>query len=169
LRITRLSSIPGSRISAGSNGRIFPAQIERLSGLKGCYTLTISLRKKLSLRIGSLGRARFPSGIYLYTGSALNGLRIRLSRHLRKGNKRCHWHIDCFLKCPQACVQEIWLYPGAGRRECYVNQRVATLPGAKIFVNGFGVSDCNAGCKSHLIYFSQKPTSRFQAAASSSS
>jgi len=161
LKITRLSSTLGCPISARSSGRIFPAQVDRLSGIKGSYTLIISLERRLSLRIGSLGIPEFSPGFYLYTGSALNGLRNRLSRHLRNQNKKCHWHIDYFLKCPQARIQEIWLYPGTGHQECYLNQRVAALSGAKNVVHGFGASDCKAGCRSHLIYFSQEPTYRF--------
>ena len=161
MKITRSSSTPACSISARSSGRIVPAQVDRLSALKGCYTLTIALRRKRLLRIGSLGSSHFAPGFYLYTGSALNGLKNRLSRYLRKQYKKCHWHIDYLLKCPQACIQEIRFYPGRGRPECFLNQRVAALPGAKIVAHGFGASDCKAGCKSHLLYFSQKPASRF--------
>src|SRR5262245_12800827 len=127
LKITRLSSTLGCPISTRSSGRIFPGQVDRLSGIKGCYTLIISLERRLSLRIGSLGIPEFSPGFYLYTGSALNGLKNRLAHHLRNQNKKCHWHIDYFLKCPQARVREIWLYPGTSRRECDLNQRVAAL------------------------------------------
>src|SRR5262245_11488063 len=157
--LTRLSSTPPCHLRTGSGSRALPTQIDRLPGIKGCYILTISLSRELLLLIGSLGRFHFPPGVYLYPDSALNGLKSRLSRHLRKRNKKCHWHIDYILKSSQARVQEIWLYPGTSRQECYFNQRVATLPGAKIVVHAFGASDCKAGCKSHLLYFSQKPTS----------
>ena len=35
----------------------------------------------------------FEPGYYLYTGSALNELVSRISRHIRL-DKPCHWHID---------------------------------------------------------------------------
>ncbi len=33
-------------------------------------------------------------GVYAYVGSALRGLRSRVSRHVNKAASRVHWHID---------------------------------------------------------------------------
>jgi len=123
---------------------------------KGCYSLLIRLRKKSSIQVGRLGEAEFPPGIYLYTGSAMNGFRGRLSRHLRKRNKKSHWHIDYLLRCPEAQIKKILVYPGTDRVECRQNQRIASLPGAQVILRGFGASDCVSGCASHLIYFGKK-------------
>ena len=122
---------------------------------RGCYTLVIDLRKKNWIQVGSLGKAYFPPGTYLYTGSAMNGLRGRLSRHLRKRNKKSHWHIDYLLRCPEAYVKEVLIYAPT-RQECRLNQRVTTLRGAKVILKGFGASDCISRCISHLVYFARK-------------
>lgn len=121
---------------------------------RGCYTLVISLRKKKWIHIGSLGKGCFPHGIYLYTGSAMNGLRGRLSRHLDNRPKRRHWHIDYLLMCPEARVKKVLIYPPT-RQECDLNQRVGKLPGAAVILKGFGASDCAFGCPAHLYYFSK--------------
>jgi Uri superfamily endonuclease len=126
------------------------------SDCAGCYTLVIVLPKSKSIRVGKLGRAFFPAGVYFYTGSAMNGLRARLARHLRKSKKR-HWHIDYLLGAPGARVQEVVTRASSNREECGHNQRIARLPGAKIILPGFGSSDCRAGCPSHLIYFTGSP------------
>ena len=126
---------------------------------RGCYTLVISLREKKWIRVGSLGKACFPQGIYLYTGSAMNGLRGRLSHHLRKRNKKSHWHIDYLLKCLEAHVKGVLTYPAPTRQECRHNQRIATLPGASVILKGFGASDCSSGCAIHLAYFGGKISS----------
>ncbi|MFQ5682357.1 MAG: DUF123 domain-containing protein [Candidatus Binatia bacterium] len=122
--------------------------------LKGCYTLVIDLERERRISIGKLGSAPFPKGAYLYTGSALNSLSARLSRHLRKKDKRCHWHIDYLLKHREAQIINVLVYPSAAREECHRNQQIAALPGAQIILKGFGASDCISGCGSHLIFFS---------------
>ncbi|MFQ5904844.1 MAG: DUF123 domain-containing protein, partial [Candidatus Binatia bacterium] len=123
---------------------------------RGCYTLVISLRRKKWIQVGRLGRACFPRGIYLYTGSAMNGLSGRLSHHLRKRNKKSHWHIDYLLKSPEANIEKIFIHPAPTSKECRLNQQTASLPGAKAVLKGFGASDCNSGCISHLVYFPRK-------------
>src|SRR5690349_8091196 len=62
----------------------------------GVYQLYLDLANATVLEIGRLGRLAFPAGLYVYTGSALGGLRPRLARHLRR-EKRHHWHIDHLL------------------------------------------------------------------------
>lgn len=94
----------------------------------------------------------FPPGIYLYTGSAMNGLRGRLARHVGK-RKKLRWHVDYLLECPDARVKQILALPSAGRQECRWNRRLASLPGAVVALKGFGASDCIAGCGAHLLFF----------------
>ena len=125
----------------------------------GCYTLIISLRRQKRICIGSLGRGCFPQGTYLYTGSARNSLRGRLSRHLIKRRKRIHWHIDYLLQCPETRVKKVLIYAPA-RQECDLNQRIGRLPGAEVIMKGFGASDCSFGCPSHLYYFPKKSPPR---------
>lgn len=118
----------------------------------GCYTLVINLRHKKTIGVGKLGKAEFPQGTYLYTGSALNGLRSRLRRHLTR-NKKLHWHIDYLLHVRESRINEIFLYPATPGEECRQNQRIAALAGAELIVRNFGASDCKSGCPSHLLFF----------------
>ena len=127
----------------------------------GRYSLVIILPKKKWIRIGSLGKICFPQGTYLYTGSAMNSLWGRLSRHLSKSPKRNHWHIDYLLQCSAARVKEVLLYAPAWQ-ECDLNQRISRLPGAQAIMRGFGASDCTRGCPAHLYYFSRKSPPRMR-------
>lgn len=122
----------------------------------GCYTLVICLRKNKRIQVGSLGSACFPSGIYCYTGSAMVSLSGRLSRHLRKRNKKSRWHIDYLLRSSETHVKKVLIYPSTTRQECRQNRRIAALPGAKVILKGFGASDCTSGCASHLLFFARE-------------
>lgn len=135
--------------------------MQRITGSlapRGCYTLVIGLRRKRRLRVGSLGKACFPRGTYLYTGSAMNGLRGRLSRHLRKRNKKNHWHIDYLLRCPETRVKDVLVY-SSPLQECRINRGLLKLDEAQVVFKGFGSSDCVSGCASHLLYLA-RPYSR---------
>ena len=115
---------------------------------KGTYILAIKLAKAADITVGKLGRFTFPAGRYLYFGSAMNGLRSRISRHLRS-DKKMHWHIDYLLE--KAAIIDIWYVESEERLECYLCQEAMGFPGANVPVKGFGSSDCK--CESHLIYF----------------
>jgi Uri superfamily endonuclease len=118
----------------------------------GCYSLVIQLKQRKKLRIGKLGEIEFPPGIYVYTGSAMGGLRARLLRHLSNRTK-LRWHIDYFLNDEQARIERIFLYPAAPGQECRQNQKIGALRGALSVRHKFGASDCKSGCRSHLIFF----------------
>jgi Uri superfamily endonuclease len=116
--------------------------------VKGSYILLIKLATKKDIFVGKLGNVSFPKATYAYVGSAMNGLRARLARHLRK-EKKLHWHIDYLLK--EAEVEEIILCQGDERVECSLAQALA---GELQSVPGFGSSDCK--CRSHLYFASEK-------------
>lgn len=124
---------------------------------RGSYTLVIGLRRKKWIHVGRLGRACFPRGTYLYTGSAMNGLKARLFRHLKKNGKKCHWHVDYLLKYPQAYIKKVLIYPATTWQECRQNQRIAKLSNARAILKGFGASDCSSCCAGHLFYFRRTP------------
>ena len=67
----------------------------------GCYQLLMRLEKSVKIRVGKLGEFQFPAGWYVYTGSAKNGVKARVMRHLRS-NKKKRWHIDYLLEEAQA-------------------------------------------------------------------
>jgi Uri superfamily endonuclease len=105
--------------------------------------------------VGALGELTFPQGWYLYVGSAQGpgGLRARLARHRRRGDKRLHWHID-YVRAVAALV-EVWTHAGE-RQECAWAAAAAVLPGANVVAPRFGASDCR--CPAHLFHFTQRPT-----------
>ena len=92
----------------------------------------------------------------MYFGSARGpgGLQARLGRHLR-GEGKPHWHIDilrsvadvrgyCYVTDQKSNSLSIPF-------ECLWSQAFATIPGATVPLEGFGASDCRAGCPAHLI------------------
>lgn len=129
----------------------FPWELyARERGDRGCYGLLFHLSNGLSLSIGKLGKRTFPSGYYVYVGSARKNLRARLQRHLRR-NKQKHWHIDYLLpygKNPKALpivTPQDW--------ECAFAENLHAI--ADWFIPSFGSSDCS--CPSHLFGFSSSP------------
>jgi Uri superfamily endonuclease len=141
---------------------------QSLPRVPGNYALFLNLPATCHLRVGRLGEFFFPSGDYIYLGSAfgLGGLRARLGRHLR-GDATARWHIDSLRKIARVCGyayleanQDVEDMPNRGtihgleNLECRWSQALAALPGASIPAPGFGASDCEAGCPAHLVAFS---------------
>lgn len=148
-----------SVVRTGLNRTLPRRNLERLSDLlppRGCYTLVISLAKTNCIQVGKLGKTWFPAGTYLYTGRAMNSLKGRLCHHLNPKPVRSHWHIDYLLRNPNAHVTAVLIYFGAARHECILNQSMASLPGAKLVMKGFGASDCAYRCASHLTYLDRE-------------
>lgn len=125
--------------------------------MPGTYALLLHLESPKTVGVGALGTLGFPSGWYLYLGSARGpgGLAGRLARHRRRVDKRFHWHID-YLRAV-ATVAEVWTSSGKRRQECSWAAAAAALPGAGIGARGFGASDCH--CATHLFHYSQRPQS----------
>lgn len=46
--------------------------------------MVFKLGQRRRVRIGHFGLFSFPTGYYVYTGSALQGLESRIARHLRR-------------------------------------------------------------------------------------
>jgi Uri superfamily endonuclease len=110
--------------------------------VKGSYILLIALPEQQTITIGSLKAVYFPRGYYAYVGSAMGGLKSRLSHHL-KGANRPHWHIDYLLQ--KASISGIILCETKNKMECTIAQALSHQFDC---VPGFGSSDCK--CKSHL-------------------
>lgn len=107
----------------------------------------IYLSRFTRIKVGQQGVFRFLKGYYLYTGSAKNGLKARVERHLRQ-RKRHFWHIDYLLK--HASVRRVFLF-GDESEECSLAKGALDMPKARIMVPRFGASDCR--CPTHLVYF----------------
>jgi sugar fermentation stimulation protein A len=105
----------------------------------------------MRLRVGKLGVFAFPAGYYVYTGSAMRGLRARLDRHRRR-RKKLWWHIDYLLR--RAEIVTVIERPTRRQMECALNRRVLEMAGARVAVRGFGSSDCT--CAAHLVYLGEE-------------
>ncbi|MFC2020901.1 DUF123 domain-containing protein [Chloroflexota bacterium] len=115
---------------------------------KGSYVLLIRIPEEQTITIGGLDTIRFPAGDYAYVGSALNGLKSRLNRHLRK-DKKLHWHIDYLRQ--RATICNIIICETEDRVECTIAQ---ALSRQFDFISGFGASDCK--CPSHLFFTAEE-------------
>ncbi len=120
---------------------------------KGTYALLLALEKEVTIAVGKLGLFTFPSGYYLYLGSAQGGIYPRVKRHLRR-EKRLRWHIDYLLE--HAEVMEVWHAPGEGSQECLWCQVAQEMSQSEVLFPGFGSSDCR--CSSHLVYYPSMPS-----------
>jgi sugar fermentation stimulation protein A len=132
----------------------------------GTYLLILWLENEERIEVGKLGTFHFPSGYYVYSGSALAGLGGRLRRHCRQ-RRVLHWHIDYLLQ--RAKIEEIRAEVSPERLECKWAKAIGGLAGAESPSPGFGASDCS--CRTHLAYFRHHPElegfgSRFQASSS---
>jgi len=112
------------------------------------YQIHFIIEKPVVLRIGKLGTFEFPTGEYVYTGSARKNIEARISRHLSK-NKKCQWHIDYLLATPCVRIIKVELFD---RDECVVNQETE----GKVLVPRFGATDCKNNCGSHLKYVTEE-------------
>jgi sugar fermentation stimulation protein A len=118
----------------------------------GLYQLVIVLREARIIGVGRHGRFSFPSGYYVYTGSARRGLESRIARHLRR-RKRMRWHIDYLLRYGR--VTEVKRYSSRDQTECELSRKVEKLSDSKAIVPRFGSSDCE--CPTHLFHFRRNP------------
>ena len=128
---------------------IFRPSPERWPG-GGVYQLWIRVPTDRWIRVGLLGRFRFPAGTYVYTGRATRGLRARVRRHA-DGARTKHWHIDYLLESPGVVIERIVLAATVPSYECAVHRSIAD--GAACPAPGFGSSDCREGCPAHLWWF----------------
>ena len=99
--------------------------------VKGFYQLLIFLPKTTSIAIGKKGKFKLPKGYYIYTGSAKNGLKARVERHLHKEKKR-YWHIDYLLD--YAKVLQVFLFKDGTSDECVLAQNTLKKREAKVIV-----------------------------------
>lgn len=116
--------------------------------MKGAYLLLMELSAEKSIQIGRKCSFVFPTGWYVYVGSAMNGIEQRVRRHL-SSEKKMHWHIDYFLQHAQ--IQELYYKESKQKEECDVAQSFSRSYQGFL---GFGCTDCS--CKSHLFHGSKE-------------
>jgi Uri superfamily endonuclease len=112
--------------------------------LKGVYVLVIQLSHDAEIRVGSLGKLSLGKGMYLYVGSAQNGLEKRIERHFRK-EKRVFWHVDYLLENPSSKIVATFFKKAPRTSECAIAEAIGKRGEAVV---GFGCSDCH--CRGHL-------------------
>ena len=78
------------------------------------------------------------------TQAAKKNIDKRIKRHLCK-KKNLHWHIDYLLNHDAVQIIDI---KKSEIIECILNKKT----NGTIIIKGFGSSDCNLYCKSHLKY-----------------
>lgn len=106
------------------------------------YQLYFRLNSASTIDVGRLGTHTFPSGNYVYTGSARRNIRARVLRHL-SGQQKLHWHIDYLLSCAGVTFSKVVL---SALSECELNRQTT----GKVVVRRFGSTDCGERCGSHL-------------------
>ena len=116
--------------------------------MKGSYVLLIELPEEQTIAIGGLRDVHFLRGCYAYVGSAMGGVKSRVSRHLRR-DKKPHWHIDYLLE--KASVVDISVCQSEDRVECTIAQALGSQFDS---IPGFGSSDCR--CRSHLFFTAEE-------------
>jgi sugar fermentation stimulation protein A len=117
---------------------------------RGSYLLILKVGENVTLRVGSLGRAEFRKGFYVYAGSAMANLSQRMARH-RRLIKKHRWHIDELRAVSEfRCALAI---RSATRLECRIAEALSKMADGSI--HGFGCSDCN--CGTHLFWMKDDP------------
>ncbi|MCS7174181.1 GIY-YIG nuclease family protein [Pseudothermotoga sp.] len=116
--------------------------------MKGTYLLLIQLDHKATIK----NRWVLEAGLYVYVGSAMNGLLQRIGRHLKKGKKN-HWHIDHLLQ--HGKILSVIMLPCEEKLEENVSNMLAEKFGGpkgfgssdlKVRTNLYKVDDMNAFC-----------------------
>lgn len=120
--------------------------------MKGSYVLVMEMTKDKKIHIGKKGQVMFPTGWYVYIGSAMNSIEKRVKRHFSK-EKKHHWHIDYLLDYAQ--LRKAFYKESDEWEEC----KIAGLFAAECkSIPAFGSSDCS--CDSHLFYGNKKKLGR---------
>jgi len=112
--------------------------------MKGTYVLLLECLSDCEITVGSLGKIKFEKGYYTYIGSAMNGLKSRIKRHLSK-NKRIFWHIDYLTTSENFKIIKVFIKLSDKREESDIAK---ILEEEFKYIKSFGSSDSND--KSHL-------------------
>ncbi len=125
-----------------------PAPKTAIPAEAGAYLLCCLVERRVRVDVGGPGGVALSGGIYLYAGSARQGIRYRCQRYLDPRRGRGRWHIDRLLRSPGA--RALALVPLPGQSECALVRELSRL-GLEAPIAGFGASDCRQGCQAHLL------------------
>ena len=130
--------------------RRIPEIIENMPrSVKGAYVIEFFLQSPIFLTVGKLGKFRLEPGWCYYIGSARNGLRGRLIRHIT-GKGRLWWHIDYLRR--KIAPARFWYVVTDERLESSIVKIVESK--AAPAIAGFGAGD-STDDSSHL-FFSER-------------
>lgn len=121
---------------------------------KGAYILEFRIDEPFHLIVGKLGRIKFEPGWYYYAGSAMNGLKARIQRHI-DGTGKCHWHVDYLRKAIPPV--RVWYMITENPAENIVVEKLRA--GCEGGIKGFGCSD-DRKSGTHLFYSKRRQNFR---------
>lgn len=110
------------------------------------YAVHLKVSERIVIQIGKLGVFEFPSGTYIYVGSAKRNIKARITRHIRKV-KPLRWHFD-YIR-PYGEIIRVETFDNK-LDECNRCRQLKEQYQAQELISGFGSSDCK--CSSHLLY-----------------
>ncbi|HME51934.1 MAG TPA: GIY-YIG nuclease family protein [Candidatus Lokiarchaeia archaeon] len=117
----------------------------------GVYLLCMRARLSREIMVGKRGSIHVDEkAVYVYIGSALNGLRSRVGRHLDSEGKRVHWHVDYLLQVLD--IFQIYYAMTNDRKECQLSMQINQQLAFFKAIGGIGNTDCRS-CPSHLYRF----------------
>ena len=119
----------------------------------GTYALFLDLEEELLTEVGALGLCTFPGGVHVYAGSAKNGLRARLARHVRR-EKPVHWHVDRLTTAAGCRVLGAVVFTSPVLEECHIVGSLGGVENAEVRPLRFGASD--HGCRGHLVWMGEE-------------
>ncbi len=124
--------------------------IKREAEDRGSYLVILKLGEGKAIAIGKIGKIVFPTGYYIYVGSAMTNLTARVERH-RRLRKNHHWHIDYLRQ--EAEFETALPVRSSVSLECPMAEAMKKI--ADWEIPGFGSSDCS--CPSHLFGMKDHP------------
>ncbi len=134
-----------------------------LADLKGVYVLVLRFLRDVAVNVGSLGEIAFKFGYYGYVGSGMGrGMASvfgRVRRHLSRRKLR-FWHIDYVTCIDDVKVVAVFFAESDVRLEHAVSKALKAVGGLE--VKGFGSSDCDEKCGSHLFFVGNSSDEAFE-------
>ncbi len=124
--------------------------IDREAKDRGSYLLILNLKRNRKIHVGKLGEVHFRKGFYIYSGSAMANLSMRMKRHWHL-RKKHHWHIDELRAASD--FHSVLAIRSSDRLECEIAKAMSGI--ADWSIPGFGSTDCS--CETHLFGMERDP------------
>lgn len=124
--------------------------------------LVLRFLRDVVVKVGSLGDVLFRFGYYGYVGSGMgrgvSSLFGRVRRHLSR-SKLLFWHIDYVTSLNDVKVVAVFFTESSTRLEHVVSK--ALKAAGAVEVKGFGSSDCDEKCGSHMFFIGNSQEEAF--------